>query len=279
MQGSRKYDGGGKPPKGRRSPPRSLLYSRKSAFTLVELLACIAIAGVLAVLVSAASGKFRSNSQAAKCVSNLRQLAVVNQTISQDRGGRFEHVFADWNVGNLVNWKSRVLALESSQSGINNITYCPSWNPEFATVGGSPNIWFGYGQDQGRMTNSYDPGANTEVVATPFPLQTVENASTFLLFCDSIARNPSVWTYNAKDRSKNYQTTMVSVSGRTPNRPAAGEEGAIHMRHNGKAHCVFLDGHVQAVNAQELRNILQSSGIPQQPFYYWDENLVERTQP
>jgi prepilin-type N-terminal cleavage/methylation domain-containing protein/prepilin-type processing-associated H-X9-DG protein len=60
-----------------------------AAFTLVELLAVIAIIGVLAGLVIMGMGKVRANARQSGCLSNLRQIGVGWQLYLGDNKGRF----------------------------------------------------------------------------------------------------------------------------------------------------------------------------------------------
>lgn len=62
---------------------------RTAAFTLVELLAVIAIVGVLAGLVIMGLGKVRAGSRQSGCLSNLRQIGVAWQLYLGDNRGRF----------------------------------------------------------------------------------------------------------------------------------------------------------------------------------------------
>jgi prepilin-type N-terminal cleavage/methylation domain-containing protein/prepilin-type processing-associated H-X9-DG protein len=71
------------------SPYARLGRPRAAAFTLVELLAVIAIIGILAALVIVALGKVRSSARQSGCLSNLRQIGVAWQLYLGDHNGRF----------------------------------------------------------------------------------------------------------------------------------------------------------------------------------------------
>lgn len=62
---------------------------RAAAFTLVELLAVIAIIGILSALVFAGIGKVRANARQSGCLSNLRQIGVAWQLYLGEHKGRF----------------------------------------------------------------------------------------------------------------------------------------------------------------------------------------------
>jgi prepilin-type N-terminal cleavage/methylation domain-containing protein len=59
------------------------------AFTLMELLICMSIIAVLAVMIGAVVGRVQQSGRDAKCLSNLRQYAVANQHYVSDNNGYF----------------------------------------------------------------------------------------------------------------------------------------------------------------------------------------------
>ncbi|MFH1500099.1 MAG: DUF1559 domain-containing protein [Verrucomicrobiota bacterium] len=58
-----------------------------AGFTLVELLAVIAIVGVLVGILIPVVGSLRRSAQSSACVSNLRQIAVAMRLYAGDKGG------------------------------------------------------------------------------------------------------------------------------------------------------------------------------------------------
>src|SRR4030095_2988685 len=59
------------------------------AFTVLELLATVAVIAILAALVGTVLGFARSRADAAKCIGNLRQLATANLTYAAENGGQY----------------------------------------------------------------------------------------------------------------------------------------------------------------------------------------------
>lgn len=61
---------------------------RPRGFTLVELLAVIAVVGVLVAILVPVLGKVREAARKTQCVSNMRQLGAAVHLFTQDHGGR-----------------------------------------------------------------------------------------------------------------------------------------------------------------------------------------------
>lgn len=61
--------------------------SKSAAFTLVELLVCAAIIGILTTLLIGIFRHFRMGAHGAQCISNLRQIGLANIAFSNDYNG------------------------------------------------------------------------------------------------------------------------------------------------------------------------------------------------
>ncbi len=79
--------------------PLPLLRPFRAGFTLVELLAVVAIIAVLAGLLLPALGKVRSAAHASRCVSNLRQFGLATQLYWDDHGRAFSERSVRTNGG------------------------------------------------------------------------------------------------------------------------------------------------------------------------------------
>lgn len=69
--------------------PTMKRHSRRSAFTLIELLTVIAIIGILAAILIPVVGAVRESARAVQCVSNLRQLGLGIMAATGDNGDHF----------------------------------------------------------------------------------------------------------------------------------------------------------------------------------------------
>ncbi len=61
--------------------------NKSQAFTLIELLVVVSIIAILAALIIAGAGKVLRSSSNAKCVSNLKQLALTASLYAQENNG------------------------------------------------------------------------------------------------------------------------------------------------------------------------------------------------
>jgi prepilin-type processing-associated H-X9-DG protein/prepilin-type N-terminal cleavage/methylation domain-containing protein len=202
----------------------------RHAFTLIELLTVIAIIGILAGILIPVVGTVRDNARAAKCVSNLRSTGTAMINHINDNNG-FLRTFKGGSPTSGI-W-TNVLRDEGyyqqrTGSYAAETIHCPSWG--YRETG---HHFDGYG------LNLYDPQATT--VSTPEAgNQYTRNfndpdvtPSRYILFADSY-------------RGTNRLQVFRLVSNNTH------ADGSIHVRHNGRANVVFLDGHVESCDPVRL---------------------------
>jgi prepilin-type N-terminal cleavage/methylation domain-containing protein len=108
--------------------------TRLQAFTLIELLVVIAIIAILASLLLPALARVKRKGQTAVCLSNLKQIGVVNAMYTMDFKDKFPYTGRGWATEPLVDF----LRLQNPYITTNNRAFykCPAdqgrgWNIEF----------------------------------------------------------------------------------------------------------------------------------------------------
>lgn len=200
-------------------------------FTLIELLAVSAILAVLMLLVFNASSAIQNRIQAAKCLSNLHSLGAVIASYSADNNGKIptRNLGLYRETGRPPSteraWPSRMLNLGYTDNP--DIFYCPSFFPR-RNADARRNIRAGACETYGmRMwvppgATSQDPSREEEK-----PMALIENPSDFFLVADS------VWI------AEGWKCQGYGLV-------AGAAEQLIHLRHNGLANALFVDGHAEA---------------------------------
>lgn len=217
---------------------------RRTAFTLTELLVCIAIIGILAALIFPIIGRVKGNALKVQCSSNLRQCGTGIQLYAIDNRG-----FAPSN-----GWTSAIQPYLSGTAVINyaNIqskfpTSCPSLPYDDSVYGRSTyslNSWL----DTDHNNKNAD-GTYTWIM----PLRNVEAPSRKIMLFDGILASSdggvnanSNWAYNA-------------VKGLH----------FIDFRHSGSvANILFVDGHVAALKSADIYDEMwdwQGGGVKATP--------------
>ena len=208
-------------------------------FTLIELLAAIAIVAVLAGLLIMLLGRAREGANAAKCVSNLRQLGILfNQNLQESNYKIPFYAIADYTWINYLD-KSTAAIPPSAKLAV-----CPSALPK--TYKDNYSI-YGINIDGERIGESYpDPTGPGFVVANTVKLDPrVGSPSRRILLADSLVRGQTRW-------NRNNQVAYVPISC-----SPEGTEGLMHFRHTGEtANFLFFDGHVQAMKFPDLKKLV-----------------------
>ncbi|HSI07065.1 MAG: DUF1559 domain-containing protein [Rariglobus sp.] len=243
-----------------RHTPRKSTRSSRRAFTLIELLAVIAIIGVLASLTLVGLGRIRDSARGTKCTSNLRQIGGAFQLYAADNRGVYPalrgnatginpnpsggnwmreispYVFRDVNSsGQVASTADIKKAGESS-----NIIHCPSYDLLFPIIGdlvATPYQTSGYGMNAalnipgvgGSMT--YDN--RYKVASLSYPARTV-------LVGDSV-------NYHLDVQTPKWTTATNTVEGYYSGAPT---------RHGATANYLFADGHVSALTPDQALTVL-----------------------
>lgn len=209
-------------------------------FTLVEMLMALGILAVLMLLVFNAGSTIQKRILAAKCLSNLRNLGGVIGSYSADNNGRIptRNLGLYRETGKPASteraWPSRMLNLGYTDNP--EIFYCPSFFPR-NNAEARRNIRAGACETYGmRMwvppgAGSSDPSREEEK-----PMALIDNPSDFFLVADS------VWL------AEGWKCQGYGLI-------AGAAEQLIHLRHNGLANALFVDGHVEAKPRSYFENL------------------------
>ena len=228
----------GKPPCG--------AFKTSSGFTLVELLVTIAMIAVLAALLLGAINAVRARGDAARCMSNLRQLSAASLTYIGENGGSY--VFAQ-DPSNRVRWHGvrggangkfdptrGPLAPYLGNNG--RVKLCPALQ---RVLTGSQSFEDGTG---GYGYNAAYIGGTRRDPFTPERAANVPSASTVVMFADcAFPRATGLQEYAYAEPWQ-----AVDMLGR-PSSPLA---PSVHFRHSGTANVAWCDGHISVEKPTKL---------------------------
>ena len=217
--------------------------SRRSAFTLLEVLVVIAIVGVFAALLLPLYGGVKARGQQAACASNMRQIGTALLAYANENDGALPET--THTVGVKVK-KAWVYALKPFLANVDAVRICPA-DPHGANrlkaEGTSyvlnsevfvPNIG-PFGEDLGSLNN---------VRKLPFPART--------LIAFNISDEQGSSTMNDHTHSDawvgNWRRVLADIE---PNRFRASGTNQDHT--NGAANYLYLDGHVESLAARVLK--------------------------
>ena len=192
------------------------------AFTLIELLAVIAIVGVLAAILIPAIGAVRTKANISQSVSNLRQMGTYLSLYSLQTGGELpittfttsrNWVRGIWNIA----YPDQELRFAPDSQGrvlYNTIFYTPLFEIDKSLAG--------------ETVRSY--GWNSRVRT-------------------NFRGNASGWPMRS---NVEYPSRSFLVGDTTSSSALAPTNGQINYRNNGQAAFLFVDGHVELRTPEEV---------------------------
>lgn len=232
-----------------------------AAFTLVELLAVIAIIGVLAGILIASLGRMREAGRIAQGVSNLRQIGVALRTYAaanKDQlpysfySGKYDYALA--LSGYLDGTRTTYSGTDSALNHKNNIFKDPAARIEGGALHYSAH-------------NAFMPSVNAQTAGTTpqVRLGTIQRPSQLIIVADgsqSEAGTASASLGNVVNIQKRADGFTGSLDDPVPPGPNVdgSQNGHIRwrLRNDTAAKFLFVDGHVEVRVIGELkyRNII-----------------------
>jgi prepilin-type N-terminal cleavage/methylation domain-containing protein/prepilin-type processing-associated H-X9-DG protein len=224
--------------------PAAPLARGRGAFSLMELLVVIAIIAVLAALAFPAGQRMIASSQTAKATSHLRQIGGLLTSYVADNNNRLPaYEPAGWSTATNSKFWQNVLRMHGGLPVRGNPDK-DAWLPEIfydpLVKKGRQHLWGCFGGNSAVMRKPN----GTSMSAIPAPSRKVVVAS-------------------ATDRSvKSRFDSSWYFDGRTVTTGSAQAD----PRHGGKALCLFVDGHTEALD------IAQMNATERRKYFSLDDN-------
>ncbi len=223
------------------------------AFTLVELLAVIAVIGILAsILISSLNG-MRSSVHQAKCASNLRQIGQAIVLFTQDNRGQFP--LSTHTVMNLE--ESWIYTLAPYLGDVDAIRICPA-DPRGAERL-EANLT-SYVLNEFVVVPNRDPFGQlqSEDYTNFIKLENPSTTMTAFIASDSLP----LGNHSDHTHSRGWNSWGRVLSDIQPNR-FGGNDAYDGL--GGRANYLYADGHVDTIEAEDLRTKILAGLNPANP--------------
>lgn len=196
----------------------------RRAFSLIEILAAVAIVGTLAAVLVPAVGRIREDAARATCLSNMRQLGMGLRSYAQDNNGLLPlSMNADpLNPSNQVSWQilvQRELNVNFPKAGEKSVFICPAARKTYPQA---PYRTYALNLAGGSPT------------ADPPRLLTLSQPAQSALLVES----------RHETGGAGYNALSGSVAG-------VGGKSRLEYRHAGRMNVVMADGSVQLLTPDE----------------------------
>lgn len=247
----------------RSSTPRSVIRGRaRRAFTLVELLAVVAIVGLLIALVFAGVGRMRERASSAMCMGNLRGSGALLLGYAAENRQRLPIYWqragsTTWWGWDQLLWEKGYVQF-SNTPGTNTrlgerVTSCPlSYESRILYTRDSQAYGINYYMwtDTGTLPLTtrvsetfYDATGKASHRIDSLMMNEIPMPGKFVLLADSFDK----WVWNNHNKLEHQKSVF-------------GEDSSlIWRRHSGGFNALFADGHVKHVSREDATRYLTAS--------------------
>lgn len=220
---------------------------RRSAFTLVEVLAVIAIIGVLTTILIPISGKVRVSARTSTCASNLRQIGSAFNLYALEHRSSFpapqNSVTGElWYEALQPYVGTRVNLDPMDRYKLNPVFLCPAWKLNAVE-------WAGGEFDIGYAMSTALSGQ--AVIGMSIMLEKIENPSQAIL----VAENPALALPYFPATDGLELDSVVPLFFETP-----GNSGQGTGRHDHRANYLYADGHVKGFTVEDAKRMFEGDG-------------------
>jgi prepilin-type N-terminal cleavage/methylation domain-containing protein/prepilin-type processing-associated H-X9-DG protein len=223
----------------------------KKGFTLIELLVVIAIIAILAAILFPVFMMAKKSAQAASCLNSMKQIGIAHQLYIDNNNNCLVPIgLIGISGGPIVPSAPAIYwpdILSKYCSRTDKIHKCPAAK-SFGIGMNHPQLgrWMNAGSGASAGGSAGQP-CNLSIVA--YPVRTVCFGDSGLVTNPS-ERDPDKWKENLAGSQFIFRTPDNDLYGGCYSNPVSSVR--IVNRHNGKANCVFLDGHYQAMPVSKI---------------------------
>ncbi len=230
---------------------------KRSGFTLVELLAVIAVTALLITLIVPALAAMRARGSQGQCMAHIRQLYVAN-TLYAAEHGHYVAAAADIHGSNRERWHGRRSSAGEPFDGTTGplspylghdrqVRRCAGFRPSAASQNAFEASCGGYGyNDRGVGSQVYLRGDSGTAMAKGMRPHQIARPERTIMFADAAFPQPYGRPTHVIEYSfaEAYHFVGVGANGQAQEYGRA--MPSIHFRHNGHASVAWCNGRVSS---------------------------------